>query len=177
MACPNVANDEITMLKTARERTGNGYDSSATITNPIFMSDLQRLTGGNASGSGNSYPAINTLNPIDNRPDGENPLSFSEFSEYNQNVTRAAFQYIFNSSSSSNACSFGIPSGSAYYHTDGNNLVPDAANQYYAYTTATGVNPVAAGYYSIYSNDNLPVRQGKYIRTNSEGFIIEVGNC
>ena len=47
----------------------------------------------------------------------------------------------------------------------------------YAYTTATGVNPVAAGYYSIYSNDNLPVYQGKYIRTNSEGFIIEVGNC
>ena len=74
MACPNVATDEITMLKTARERTGAGYTSSFTIASPIYMSDIQRLSGGNTSGSGRSYPAVNTLNPINNRPDGSNPL-------------------------------------------------------------------------------------------------------
>jgi hypothetical protein len=85
MACPNIANDEITMLKTARERMGAGYNSNYTITGPIHMSDLQRLSGGNTSGSGNSYPAVSLANPVTNRPDGEDPLQFSEFSEYDQN--------------------------------------------------------------------------------------------
>jgi hypothetical protein len=178
MACPNIANDEITMLKTARERTGAGYDSSYSITNPIYMSDLQRLSGGNSSGSGNSYPAVNTLNPIANRPDGSNPLQFSEFSEYNQNVTRTAFQFIYSSSSSSNACQAGLTSGTAYFHTDVNNLVPDAGGgQYTAYTTLSGSTVAAAGYYAIYSNDNLPVASGKYIQVGNNGSILAVGNC
>jgi hypothetical protein len=161
MACPNVANDEITMLKTARERTGAGYTSSFSITNPIYMSDLQRVTGGNASGSGNSYPAVNTLNPINN-----------------QNVTRTAFQFIYSSSSSSNACSAGIPSGTTYFHTDTNNLVPDSGTGiYYAYTTISGSTTVAAGYYAIYSNDNFPSPTGKWMQVNNEGAIIGVGNC
>jgi len=41
------------------------------------MSDIQRLSGGNTSGSGKTYPAVNTLNPVENRPDGENPLGMS----------------------------------------------------------------------------------------------------
>lgn len=177
MAVPNVADGEVSILKIARERTGAGYDSNFTITPPIYMSDISRVSGGNSSGSGRSYPAVNTLNPIANRPDGENPLRTGEFSEYNQNVARAAFQYIFNSSSSSNACGFGIPSGDAYYHTDSNNLVPDGTGIYYAYTTATGFNPVSAGYYSIYSNDNFPVRQDKWMYVNSSGLITQIGNC
>jgi len=35
MACPNVSQEEISMLKTARERTGAGYTSNITITPPI----------------------------------------------------------------------------------------------------------------------------------------------
>ena len=177
MACPNVANEEITMIKTARERTGAGYDSSYSITNPIYMSDLQRVTGGNASGSGNSYPAVNTLNPIENRPDGSNPLEFSEFSQYNQNVTRTAFQFV-SGTSSSNACQFAIPSGTAYFHTDVNNLVPSAGGgQYTAYTTISGSAVVPAGYYAIYSNDNFPTASGKWIQVGNNGSILSVGNC
>ena len=89
MPCPNVANDEISMLKTARERTGAGYTSNFYIAPPIYMSDIQRLTGGNSSGSGRSYPAVALANPIDNRPDGENPLAMSEFSLYDQNPPRS----------------------------------------------------------------------------------------
>ena len=50
MACPDISQDEITMLKTARERVGADYDSNYSVTNPIYMSDLQRMTGGNSSG-------------------------------------------------------------------------------------------------------------------------------
>jgi hypothetical protein len=175
MACPNIANDEITMLKTGRERTGAGYDSNYNLSTPIYMSDLQRLSGGNSSGSGQSYPAVNTLNPINNRPDGENPLSFAEFSSYNQNVTRTAFQYV-DGTSANNACAFAFPEGT-YFHTDVNNLVPDAANTYYAYTTVSGTTPAPQGYYAIYSNDNFPTATGKYIYVNNEGIITIVDDC
>lgn len=176
MACPNIANDEITMLKTARERMGAGYNSNYTITSPIYMSDLQRLSGGNTSGSGNSYPAVSLANPVTNRPDGENPLQFSEFSQYDQNPARTAFQYNYSSSSSSGACETAIPTG-PYYHTDGNNLVPSAANTYYAYTTASGTTPVSAGYYSIYSTGNIGVPTGDYIQVGSNGLITAIGSC
>ena len=178
MACPNVSQEEISMLKTARERTGSGYTSSISIASPIYMSDIQRLSGGNTSGSGRSYPAVNTLNPVENRPDGSNPLGMSEFSEYNQNVTRSAFNYIYSSSSSANACQAGIPSPAPYFHTDVNNLVPDAGGgQYTAYTTISGSTVVAAGYYSIYSTGNFPSASGKWMQVNNEGAIIAVGNC
>ena len=177
MACPNIANDEITMLKTARERTGAGYTSSFAITSPIYMSDIQRLSGGNTSGSGNSYLAVNTLNPIENRPDGENPLSFAEFSKYNQTVTRTAFQYV-SGTSSSNACAFAIPSGDVLFHTDTENLVPDAGGgQYTAYTTISGADHPSVGYYAIYSNDNFPSASGKWIQVGNNGSILAVGNC
>tara|TARA_R110000796_G_scaffold144651_2_gene261382 strand:+ start:21 stop:557 length:537 start_codon:yes stop_codon:yes gene_type:complete len=178
MACPNVADEQITMLKTARERTGAGYTSNFFIATPIYMSDLQRLSGGDASGSGRSYPAVNTLNPVQNRPDGENPLSFAEFSEYNQNVTRSAFNYVYSSSTSSNACQAAIPSPTPYFHTDVNNLVPDAGGgQYTAYTTISGSTVVAAGYYAIYSTGNFPSASGKWMQVGSNGSILTVGNC
>lgn len=176
MACPSIADDEITMLKTGRERTGAGYDSNYNLATPIYMSDLQRISGGNSSGSGQSYPAVNTLNPIENRPDGENPLSFAEFSSYNQNVTRTAFQFV-DGTTASNACAFALPSGTSYFHTDVNNLVPDAANTYYAYTTVSGTTPAPQGYYAIYSNENMPVATGKYIYVNNEGSITIVDDC
>ena len=177
MACPSIADDELSMLKVARERTGAGYTSNFYIAPPIYMSDIQRLSGGNTSGSGRSYPAVNTLNPIENRPDGENPLSFAEFSSYNQNVTRTAFQYV-DGTSSSNACAFAIPSGDALFHTDVNNLVPDAGGgQYTAYTTINGSAHPLPGYYAIYSNDNLPTASGKYIQVGNNGSILAVGSC
>ena len=177
MACPNVATDEISMLKTARERTGAGYTSSFSITNPIYMSDLQRLTGGNASGSGNSYPAVNMSNPESNRPDGAVPLQFSEFSQYDQNPSRTAFRYNFSANNSSNACAASIPIG-PYYHTDGNNLYPDnLTGIYYAYTTQSGTTPVASGYYQIYQSGGFGTPTGKWFFVNSEGAITGGAVC
>tara|TARA_R110002153_G_scaffold269344_1_gene434886 strand:+ start:442 stop:978 length:537 start_codon:yes stop_codon:yes gene_type:complete len=178
MAVPDVSDSEVTMLKIGRERTGAGYDSNYNLATPIYMSDLQRLSGGDDSGSGQDYPAVNQLNPVQNRPDGENPLATSEFSEYNQNVTRTAFNYVYSSSSSSNACQAAIPSPTPYFHTDVNNLVPDnGTGIYYAYTTISGSTVVAAGYYQIYSTGNLPATSGQWMRVNSEGAIIGVGTC
>ena len=178
MACPNVANDEITMLKTARERLGAGYDSSYSVTNPIYMSDLQRMSGGNSSGSGNSFLAVNTLNPVENRPDGENPLRFEEFSEYNQTVTRSAFNYVYSTQNSSSACAAAIPSPAPYFHTDVNNLVPDAGGgQYTAYTSISGATVAPAGYYAIYSTGNFPSASGKWMQVGSNGSILAVGDC
>ena len=177
MACPNVATDEISMLKTGRERTGAGYTSNFNLGEPIFMSDLQRLTGGDDSGSGQDYPDVNLGNPVSNRPDGENPLAMSEFSEYDQNVARTAFNFVYSSSSSNNACQFAIATG-PYYHTDGNNLVPDSgAGIYTAYTTQTGTTVVAAGYYAIYSTGNFPASSGKWMQVGNNGLIIGIGNC
>ena len=164
MACPDISSSNISMLKTARERTGAGYTSNFSITNPIYMSDLQRLTGGNASGSGNSYPAVNMGNPVSNRPDGAVPLQFSEFSLYDQNPSRTAFRYNYNASSSSN--------------TDGNNLYPDnLTGIYYAYTTQTGTTPVSSGYYQIYESGNFGQPTGKWFFVNSNGAITGGAVC
>lgn len=176
MACPNIANSEITMLKTARERKGYGYTSSSSITGPIYMSDIQRLSGGNSSGSGESYPAVAMGNPENNRPDGQNPLQMSEFSLYDQNPPRTAFQFIYDSSSSSSACAFGFPDGTTYYHTDGNNQYPSALDgTYTAFTSQTGFTPAASGYYQVY--DTSGNSTNKYIQVGSSGSIIGGGNC
>jgi hypothetical protein len=178
MACPDISQDEISMLKTGRERTGAGYDSSYNLSTPIYMSDLQRLSGGNSSGSGQNYLAVNTLNPIDNRPDGENPLRFEEFSEYNQTVTRTAFNYVYSTQNSSSACVAAIPSPTPYFHTDTENLVPNAGGgQYTAYTTISGSQVAAAGYYAIYETGNFPTASGKWMQVGSNGSILAVGNC
>ena len=178
MACPDISQEEISMLKTARERTGSGYTSSISIASPIYMSDIQRMTGGNSSGSGRSYLAVNTLNPVENRSDGENPLHFSEFSKYNQTVTRSAFNYVYSTQNSSSACAAAIPSPTPYFHTDINNLVPDAGGgQYTAYTTISGATVAPAGYYAIYGTGNFPTASGKWMQVGNNGSILAVGNC
>jgi len=175
MACPNISDSEITMLKTARERKYSNYDGNGTITGPIYMSDIQRLSGGNSSGSGTSYPPVALANPVDNRPDGENPLAMSEFSLYDQNPPRTAFMYNYNSSSSNSACQIAIPFDT-YYHDDSNNLVPSSgAGIYTAYTTQTGTTVAAAGYYAIYTTSASA--SGSYIRVGNNGLIIEVDDC
>jgi len=174
MACPNIANSDITMLKTARERKYSNYGGNGTITGPIYMSDIQRLSGGNSSGSGTSYPPVALANPITNRPDGENPLQMSEFSLYDQNPPRTAFMFNYNSSSSNSACQFAIPFDT-YYHTDPNNLVPSSLNVYTAYTTQSGTTPATAGYYAIYTTSGSA--SGSYIRVGNNGLIIEVDDC
>lgn len=173
MAVPN--SGELVMSKIARERIGFGYDSGSSQTNPIYMSDLHRLSGGNSSGSGNSYPAVNLNNPADERPDGSNPLRMSEFYSYEQNLTRTAFYYVYDSSNSNTACSAAIPIG-PYFHTDGNNLYPDdLTGLYTAYTTETGTTTVSSGYYAIY--DSFFNSTGKYIYVGSNGAITGGGNC
>ena len=177
MACPDISTDEISMFKTGRERTGAGYTSNYNLATPVYMSDIQRLSGGNTSGSGHSYPAVALANPVSNRPDGENPLGMSEFSLYDQNPPRTAFQYVYSSLNSNNACNFAIPIG-PYYHTDSNNLVPDNATGIYtAYTTQTGTTVAASGYYAIYSTGNFGQPSGKWMQVGNNGAIIGIGNC
>ena len=174
MAVPT--SGEIQILKLARERKGFGYTSSTSITSPIFFSDLHRLSGGNSSGSGTSYPAVNMNNVADQRPDGSNPLRTSEFRGYEQNLTRTGFFYIYDSSSSNDACLSGFPSFVPYYHTDGNNLFPDNLTGIYtAYTTQTGTTTAAAGFYQIFDSNSIST--GKFIQVNSSGAIIGGGNC
>ena len=45
MGCPEAGNP-LVMSKIARERIGFGYNSASSQTNPIYMSDISRLTGG-----------------------------------------------------------------------------------------------------------------------------------
>jgi len=175
MAVPEATN-QLNMLKLARERRFSNYDGSQTITPPIHLSDLSRLTGGNSSGSGESYLAVNMLNSVNNRPDGNDPQSMGEFFGYNQLLSRTPFQFIYDSSSSSDACAFGLPNGTEYHHTDGDNLFPSALDgTFSAYTTATGFVPVSAGYYQIFDSDGIPI--DKYIQVGSGGSIIGGGNC
>ena len=174
MAVPS--SGSIEMLKLAKERKFSNYNSSSSITSPIFLSDLSRLTGGNSSGSGTSYPAINLANPSTSRPDGSNPLQMSEFRGYDQDASRIAFQFLFSSSSSNDACSFGLPDGTEYFHTDGSNTYPSAVDgTFFAFTSATGSVPVSAGFYQVF--DTFGVSTGKFIQTNSSGAIIGGGNC
>tara|TARA_B100001093_G_scaffold520061_1_gene612386 strand:- start:6524 stop:7045 length:522 start_codon:yes stop_codon:yes gene_type:complete len=173
MAVPT--SGSIEMLKLARERKGFGYTSSGTITNPIHLSDLSRLSGGNTSGSGTSYPAVNLLNPATNRPDGSNPQSIGEFRGYEQNVSLTAFDFIFSSSSSNNACLSGIPSG-PYYHNDGNNLFPDSLDgTYTAFQNTSGSLVAATGFYQVFTSGGSS--SNKFIQVGSNGSIIGGGNC
>ena len=175
MACPSIADDELSMLKVARERTGSGYTSSIVIAPPIYMSDIQRLSGGNSSGSGRSYPAVALANPIDNRPDGENPLHMSEFNLYDQNPPRRAFMSQGTPSSSyQSACPIQIVFDT-YYHDDANNLVPSSLNIYTAYTTQTGTTVLTSGYYAIYTTSG--VQTGDWLRVGNNGLIIDTGSC
>tara|TARA_R110002153_G_scaffold258224_1_gene417583 strand:+ start:43 stop:567 length:525 start_codon:yes stop_codon:yes gene_type:complete len=174
MPCPNVADDEISMFKTGRERTGAGYDSNYNLATPVYMSDIQRLSGGNTSGSGHSYPPVALANPINNRPDGENPLGMSEFSLYDQNPPRTAFMYNYNSSSYQSACPIAIVFDT-YYHTDPNNLVPSSLNIYTAYTTQTGTTVAASGYYAIYTTSGQ--QSGSWMQVGNNGLIIATGSC
>ena len=170
-----VPNTQVSINKVARERKGFGYNSASNVTSPIYMSDISRLSGGNSSGSGTSYPAVNTLNPANERPDGANPLAMGEFIGYEQNLTLVAFYYVYSSSDSSSACSAAIPDG-PYYHNDGNNLYPDDLTGIYtAYTNSAGTNAAPSGYYAIY--DSFFNSTGKYIYVGNNGSITGGGSC
>ena len=175
MGVPESPN-ELSMNKIARERKGFGYDSATNVTSPIYMSDISRLTGGNSSGSGTSYPAVNTLNPALERPDGADPLQMSEFYGYEQNVTLTAFDYIYSSSSSSDSCAAGFPEPSPYYHNDTNNQYPDALDgRYTAYQNTSGSLVAASGFYQVFTSGGSST--GKYIQVGSNGSIIGGGTC
>ncbi len=170
-----VPNSDISILRLARERKGFGYTSSTNITAPIFNSDLHRLSGGNTSGSGTSYPAINTLNPQNERPDGNPPEKFSEFIGYEQNVTLVAFDYIYDTTSSNDACLAGIPFDT-HYHNDGNNLYPSALDgTYTAYANSSGTIVASSGFYQVFASGGSSTN--KFIQVGSNGAIIGGGNC
>ena len=143
------------LVRVARERVGQDYDSSYAMTNPISLKDLSALAGGSAGGSGNSYPAINLLNPVgatfnlNRRPDGSNPLKMSEFFGYNQLLTRRVVRFAFSSTSSA-ACL--VAMSSTYYYHDGSGTLPVGGDKMYTATTGTAV--AAAGFYQLFDPDS-----------------------
>ncbi len=184
MACPTYTSGAaLSMLKVARERRFNNYNSSSNINGPIFMSDIQRLSGGNSSGSGENYPAINMLNiqsasPVRNaRPDGSNPLEMSEFYNYDQSLQRYQVRFAYSSSSSSIACGL-LASSTIYWHT-GSNLLPASGDK--IYTTETGFTPAPAGYYHLFDPGTL-ISEFKYAEViggggGFAGTVIDVDFC
>ena len=142
------------MLRVGRERVGapGGYAGSYAMNNPVSLKDLSNLSGGNAGGSGNSYPAVNLLNPVstnfyqNSRPNGYNPLKMSEFFGYDQTLSRYYFRFAYSSSSSTLACGFTM-SATIYYH-NGTGTYPTSGDK--VYTSAAGFTVAAAGFYQMF---------------------------
>ena len=174
----------MSMQKLSRERLGGGYDNSSyDAGDPIYLSDLSRLTGGNTSGSEKSYPAVNLLNVQsanffrNRRPDGSDPLKMSEFFGYNQTLTRREVRFAYSSTSSSTACSFSIQS-TRYYH-DGSNTLPTDGDK--IYTTYDGFTPAPAGYYHLF-NPGSGTSTGNYAEViggggGFAGTVVGVSSC
>tara|TARA_R100000426_G_scaffold6147_1_gene8082 strand:+ start:548 stop:1102 length:555 start_codon:yes stop_codon:yes gene_type:complete len=153
MACPLFDdNIPLTMLKIARERFYNDFNSSSSITSPIYLSDLSRLAGGNSSGSGVNYPAVNLLNTQsgnffrNRRPDGNDPLKMGEFFGYDQDLQRRQFRFAYHATSSSTACATALQA-TIYWH-DGSNTLPVSGD--FIYTSETGSTKAPAGFYRIF---------------------------
>lgn len=88
MAVPS--SGQLNMLKLAREKVYDDYNSSSSITSPISMYDL--VNGGNTNGSGNSYDTTNQQSA--SRPDTVISHAFSEWYRYDhdaQTLVLAAF--------------------------------------------------------------------------------------
>ena len=172
------------MIRLSRERLGAGYDNNTRDAGePIYLSDLSRLSGGNTSGSEKSFPAINLLNPVstnfnlNRRPDGSNPLKMSEFFGYNQTLTRRYVRFAFSSSNSSTACSFSI-SATIYYH-NGSGVYPVGGDR--MYTTYGGFTAAPAGYYQLFDPDS-GVSNGTWVQVlggggGLAGTVGNSGNC
>lgn len=173
----------LSLLGIARERLYSNYSSSSTPTSPIHLSDLSRLTGGNSSGSGSSYPAVNLLNVQsgnffrNRRPDGNAPEKMSEFFGYDQDLQRREVRFAYNSSSSSTACNTSLQS-TRYWHTGSNTLPEDGDT---IYTTQTGFTPAPAGYYHLY-DPSSGISSGTVAEVlggggGFAGTVIGVSNC
>lgn len=81
MAVPD--SGSLNMSKLAKEKLYDDYNSSSSVTGPIFMSDL--VTGGNSSGSGESYDVTNT--DSSSFPNNLTPHQFSEWRGYDHDAT------------------------------------------------------------------------------------------
>src|SRR5210317_1616735 len=81
MAVPG--SGQLNMLKLAREKVYDDYNSSSAITAPISMYDL--VNGGNTNGSGVSYDSTNFGST--SHPDLDTPHSFSEWYSYDHDAT------------------------------------------------------------------------------------------
>lgn len=158
MAVPG--SGELSMLKLAREKKYDNYDSTSTPASPISLADL--FLGGNFFGSGENYETTNTNSISYPEPDtqqefetnGSTPLEMSAWYGYDHDYavscgTQVAFYLAKNTSS--------VCSGTArlYYGNNSNWL---SCTQLY-----TGVinscTPAAAGYYyNASSGSSTPVR-------------------
>jgi len=82
---------ELSILKLAREKKYDDYNSTSSIAGSISLYDL--FLGGNTKGSGESYEATNTLSPSYPKPINESqylqgtdmPMTMSEWRSYDHN--------------------------------------------------------------------------------------------
>jgi hypothetical protein len=81
MAVPG--SGQLDMLKLAREKVYDDYNSSSSITAPISMYDL--VNGGNTNGSGHSYDTTNQQSA--SRPDTVTPHAMSEWRNYDHDAS------------------------------------------------------------------------------------------
>jgi hypothetical protein len=83
MAVPG--SGQLNMLKLAREKVYDDYNSSSAITAPISMYDL--VNGGSTNGSGNAYETTNTNSS--SFPNTSTPHAFSEWYSYDHDAAPA----------------------------------------------------------------------------------------
>lgn len=85
MAVP-ISGNELSLLKIAREKVYDNYDSTSAVTGPISLKDVTQ--GGNANGSGTSFDVTNGFSP--SHPDNDAAFGMQEFYSYDHDYVVAA---------------------------------------------------------------------------------------
>ena len=136
MAVPS--SGTITLLGIAQERYYGTY-GTGTITGPIVYQDL--INGGNAGGSGMTYPALNTSSA--SLPTTTTPWPMNEWYSYDQNATSCTSVLLGYGSTRLTACNT-IGSGNTYFTS-----FPSAIHSNPLYANSACSSHASAGNYAI----------------------------
>lgn len=159
MAAPT--SGELSMLKMAREKKYDDYNSTSAITGPISLYDL--FLGGNAHGSGESYDTTNANDPNHPEPDtitefvADSELAFSEWYGYNHDYgLSCSTLFAFTSTKGTFAQNCDATKTKTRYRNNSDWL---SATQLYEDIGGGSCQPAAADYYyDPNSGSGTPVR-------------------